>query len=272
MYCKKFRGILRSNNFQHYKLSLVRVRCKMWSCAYCAEKNSRMWRYSIIKQVHDKFPDSQWSFFTITISLPDFDTLKRRERAIKSAKIFRDNANTLMMRLKRQYGKFQYIRVLESHKSGQLHAHFLANFIFTDLEQESRGKGKEVSISASLKEHAIACNFGWVTHAENLQDEGGAWSPVRAVSYVTKYITKDSQMIVAEHKNLGVRKIVTSRGFISPFNPKNKQESDATWYIASPVSKPIADEIGLDNIFDVNRKKTLEEIDFTGDYYPPKES
>lgn len=272
MYCKKFRGVLRSNNFQYYKLSLVRVRCKMWSCGYCAEKNSRMWRYSIIKQVHEKFPNEQWSFFTITISLPDFDTLKRRERAIKSAKIFRDNANTLMMRLKRQYGKFQYIRVLESHKSGQLHAHFLANFTFTDLEQENRGKGKEVSISASLKEHAIACNFGWVTHAENLQDDSGAWSPVRAVSYVTKYITKDSQMIVAEHKNLGVRKIVTSRGFISPFNSKNKKESDATWYIASPVSKPIAEEIGLENIFDVNRKKTLEEVDFTGDYYPPKES
>jgi len=272
MYCKKFRGILRSNDFQNYKLALARVRCKMWSCGYCAEKNARMWRYAIIKQVHEKFPHMKFCFFTITISLPNFDDLKKKERAIQSAKIFRDNADTLMKRLKRQYGKFEYIRVLESHKSGQLHAHFLASFQFSDLGQESRGKGKYVSISASLKQHAIDCNFGWVTHAENLQDEGGAWSAVRAVSYVTKYITKDNEMIVSEHKNLGVRKIVTSRGFISPFNPKNKAETDSTWYIASPISYPAATEIGLEDIFDVNRKKTLEESDFISDYYPSRES
>lgn len=274
-------------------------------------KNATQWRYAIIKQVVEKTSSkckisikrhnrpliltirykkplkpilaaikakkewSSWSFFTVTVALKDFDSLSEETRAKKSAYIFKMNSDKLMKRLKREYGNFQYIRVLEQCENGQLHAHFLATLKFTDIKMEHRSDGKEVSISPILKAHLTACGFGWVSHAENLQDKDGLlWSAKRSVSYVTKYMTKETGEFNEYRSGLHVRKIQTSRGILSPFNPKfnHKQEDSADWFISVGIHKKLAEEIGLEKIYDVNRKKTLEDSDFLlDDYYPPNE-
>ena len=212
---------------------------------------------------------------TITIRLKNSKILNKKTLERRSAYLIRKNADKLMKRLKRQYGKFEYVRVLEQHKSGQLHIHIMASFHFSDLYFEKRGGDKKISVSKSLKNHALACGFGYITHAENLVDaDGQAWVAKRAVSYITKYITKDTKSFDALRKGLGVRKIQTSRGILSPFNAKNKNEDDETvWFMSQTVHISEAKNIGFSKVFDVNRKKTLEKSDFNNDdlRYPSDE-
>lgn len=271
MYCKNFQGIVRTDEIAPYKLTLARVRCKQWSCLYCAQKNAQMWRVALTRQMIDKFPNEKWSFFTITVHLKEHKNLSEEERSRKSARVFRDNADALMKRLKRQHGNFAYVRVLEEHKQGGLHAHFVASFHFDDLKKEKR-KDKYVTISKSLKKHAIDCGFGYITHAENLIDKENneQWASKRVVGYVTKYVTKDSEHFTDFRSGLNIRKIQTSRQFISPFNPKYK-EQDITWHIGFPIHVSLAEELDF-SIYDLNRKKQLEPNDFAGNgHYPSKE-
>lgn len=275
-YCKEFKGVLRSTNFQNHALSLVRVRCKKWSCPYCAEKNAMMWRVSLTKQIMEKFGLTKWGFFTVTIGLKDFHSLSPDERLKRSSIIFKKNCDRLMKRLRRQYGNFAYVRVLEQCKNGQLHAHFLAHIHFADLYKEPRkAKDKKtvymVSVSKSLKKAVIECGFGWASHAENLSDAEGNWEAKRVVGYITKYITKESELIAEFCRDHKIRKMQTSRHFISPFNDKNKEDSEADWFISVPIHITLAQSIDFD-VYDLNRKKTLSPDDFTiSEYYPPDE-
>jgi len=310
MYCKGFKGVLRSTNFQSYSLALVRVRCKKWSCLYCAEKNALMWRVSLTRQmiemsnikagsirikkhrkmiyfmpadkckikpsiaaIAQKRTFSRWAFFTVTVALRNHKGMTPDERLEKSALIFKHNADRLMKRLRRQYGSFAYVRVLEQCANGQLHAHFIGNIKFTDLIQEPhKGKDKKtavlVSVSPSLKKVVIECGFGWASHAENLSSEGDDWSAKRVVGYITKYITKSDERITDFCRTEKIRKMQTSRHFISPFNDKNKGDSEADWFISLPIHISMAEDLKF-SVYDLNRKKELTADDFTlSDYYP----
>jgi len=248
----------------------------MWSCATCARINARMWRYALIKQFLALSELPSFSFFTLTIRLADFHQLTNRERAEKSAKIIRDSAEKLFKRLKRLYGNFTYVRVIESHKSGLLHIHVIASFHFTDITLAYRGsvsgKKKYVKTSKTLKKISVECGFGYIVHAENLVSDNENWNALQVVSYVTKYITKDFEYIESVQKGLRIRKIVTSRDLLSPFNGKFKiTEGALKWTLGLPVSLEFAEFIDF-NIYDMDRKKRISKADY-GDniYYPVKE-
>jgi len=267
--CRNFALIAVTDESKNYSKEMVRVRCKMWSCDYCAVVNARMWRYALTKQMTDRFLECQWSFFTVTVFLPDFHQISYEERQKKSALAIKENSNKLMMRLKYQFGKFTYIRVVESMKSGLLHLHFLASFWWTDLVIEIEGD-KRVSRSETLSKMASGVGLGWVAHAENLVGENGEYlSPKRAVGYVTKYITKNSDYTRLLMSHLNIRKMQTSRDLYSPFNERFKHDSDTLWIIRVRIHKEevIQSEKG---IYDINRKKKIEIADFgDGIVYPP---
>jgi len=235
-----------------------------------------MWRVSLTRQMIEKFKDEKWSFFTVTVALKGHKAMTPDERLEKSALIFKYNADKLMMRLKRKWGKFAYVRVLEQCANGQLHAHFIASFWFDDLTQEyHKAKDKKtrvvVSISPSLKKSVIECGFGWASHAENLSSGGETWSPKRVVGYITKYITKSDERITDFCRTEKIRKMQTSRHFISPFNDKDKEDSDAEWYISVPIHYTLAQSLDF-SVYDLNRKKQLEPQDFgLSEYYPQLE-
>lgn len=265
-YCKNFRSVLRTHDYQDFVVTIARARCKMWSCATCARINAKMWRYALIKQLLELSSMPKFSFFTLTIRLADFHQISNRERAEKSATLIRESADKLFKRLKREYGNFTYVRVIESHKSGLLHIHVIASFHFSDIRLVYRGskQGKKrfVKTSDTLKKMSTECGFGYIVHAENLEDQSGEWDALRVVSYVTKYITKDFEYIESVQKGLRVRKIVTSRDLLSPFNDKFKEkENDMVWKLGLPIYKEFAEFVNY-NIYDMDRKKKIDETDY----------
>lgn len=275
-YCKNFRNVLRTHDYEDYVLTVIRGRCKMWSCATCAKINARMWRYALTKQFVEIKPLPNFCFFTLTVHLRDFHELNNRARAEKSAKVIRENSDKLWKRLRRLFGSFTYVRVIESHKSGLLHIHVVASFHFTDVKLTYRGsvsgKKKWVKTSKILKDISTECGFGYIVHAENLASNGENWNALQVIGYVTKYITKDSEYVENVQKGLRVRKIVTSRDLLSPFNAKFKiKESDMKWTLGLPVSIEFAEFVNF-NIYDLDRKKRISKEDY-GDniYYPTKE-
>jgi len=225
--------------------------------------------------IHLKKMWQNWAFFTVTIALKKHKNMTPDERLEKSALIFKKNADRLMKRLRRQYGNFAYIRVLEQCVNGQLHAHFLANLRFLDLIKEPhKARDKKtvvmVSVSPSLKKTVVECGFGWASHAENLESNGETWEAKRVVGYITKYVTKEDGRISDFCRTEKIRKMQTSRHFKSPFN-EEKEEGDADWFISAPVHITLAQHIDF-SLYDLNRKKEVSRGDYAlSDYYPAKE-
>jgi len=46
------------------EIGFVRLRCKMWTCEYCAKINRLQWRAKLIHHIHAT--QGAWSWFTLT--------------------------------------------------------------------------------------------------------------------------------------------------------------------------------------------------------------
>jgi len=170
----------------------------------------------------------EWSFWTLTMPSM-FHKLKDEEtRARYSLKSIRKNWDKFMKFMKRKYGKFEYVRVFETHESGCLHIHFLANFWIPDKDYktvyDASGK-KDYSYSADMKKDAVYYGWGKMHSVENLPIGDFA----RTVGYVTKYMTKLSDVGRGEFGR--IRRIQVSMGWA-----KWKKEGDTVnWELESGI-------------------------------------
>lgn len=168
-----------------------------------------------------------------------------------------------MKRLKREYGKFQYVRVVEQHQSGAAHIHLLASFNASDIRTVTRRDGSTYSYSKAIKGHAVECGFGYIIDNRNIANEGDE-KIYHVAAYVTKYMTKDLIETDQTRKKWRVRKIQTSRA-IKRLNFDTERE----WVLKSGV---MVDEfVNSDSIwFDVTRGKPIVIESFRGGIaYPP---
>lgn len=241
-YCKNFRGIVHSE-YQPSKHIFSRTRCKMWQCPYCWKVNQAQWRAVLFKQLPAL--SKVWSFHTITMKSSDH-THKR------TAETIRTKWDVLMKRLKRAYGNFSYVRVLEQHRSGEWHIHLLASFhISPDDLRTVRNKDGSIKYqySAFLKRTVFPeCGFGKISSVSNLMPELGddTGSVAKAIGYVTKYMTKRDDGFETTAKQAKIRIIQTSRDI--KFKP---EKSDEQWMLKSGV---YLDEIMRGEIWiDLNR-------------------
>lgn len=249
---------------------LAHLRCKQWSCSYCAQQNAKIWRAKLLKGINES--ECNWAFVTIT--LPSWvHKRKKSERYEIGLKLIQSNWDRFMKRLKREYGKFEYLRVLETHKTGVIHIHLLMGTFIPDSVRKTRKKdGSVYHASKTLKKHLVECGFGYIHDARNLTDseahesiDSKAWNAGSVAGYVTKYITKDLTRYDEQRKGLKVRKIQCSQAFIG----KDEKESGSKWVMRSPLHA--SEVIGVNvTWFDVTLQKQVNSDDFTdSDIYPP---
>lgn len=202
-----------------------------------------------------------WSFWTITMP----SHLHRLETPEKRAKFsllrIRSNWDRFMKYMKRKYGKFQYVRVFETHESGCLHIHFLASFHVPkeDYRTANVGTKEEYGYSSDLKDAIfLVYNFGKMHSVQNLPENDFA----RTVGYVTKYMTKEDDFVSKYLSTTRVRRIQSSQGIGAV--PKSKGEYE--WTIVHGVSRWENEEVGT---FDLNRKIVIKEENFEGGAWYP---
>lgn len=226
------------------KIPFIRLRCGMWTCEYCAEKNRSIWRARIINHIVQN-SEKEWSWFTLTAH-------SKARGAFRSITNLRRAWDKLIKRMKRKYGEFDYVRIFEQHKDGSYHIHCICSIYFDDIYYRVSRKGKKAGVpvpySMWIKYAAMDLKTGMYTHAENFADRFLAIANVKnevgqkegidqtvtefeikamqaglVASYITKYATKQTPEFKDEIGR--VRTIQTSQGWLRP----EKQKDAAKW-------------------------------------------
>jgi len=230
-YCARFKKVL--TTYSDVQNRLVRTRCKMWDCRYCANINRKRWRAVLLSYFNSEEGRTKvWSFNTITIPRYIHRHSMVQARIELSLAFIRTNWDRLIKRLKREYGNFSYVRVLEQHQSGVLHIHLLASFHLTDLHTGYGKRGKAYSYSPKFKSHVTACGFGFISNSQNILDEHG--EPANAgyvAGYPLKYMTKQSESFATAMRGRRCRRVLTSRDIGSP----QVQESSDIWWLRDGI-------------------------------------
>ena len=253
MYCKKFPMHALSDTSK-----LIRLRCKKWSCEFCAEINKREWRYHL----RDKFKDfDQFSFITITC-------LGWQHRENMTLAMLMKSWPNLRKRLKRAFGKFSYVRVFEQHKSGEFHLHALITYCprdaFTAQGKRSkawskvgrawryRGEGY-----AELLHHVNELGLGYVCDLTPLLCDEKHGQANGVIAYVTKYMHKQERLMK------GVRWVQCDKG-----TPKRGRVGDDVWELCHRVTAETLD-YHEGQINDLTRRKIITYDDLVDGSYPP---
>lgn len=267
MFCPAFSGIAIKNELDEKQQKLLsRLRCKSWSCDFCAKGNRSRWQAFLL----DVLPaiSEVWSFHTLT--LPAW--IRKRgdwtpeDRTVASLSLIRGNWDKLMKRIKRQVGAVQYFRVFEKHGDGVLHLHFLLSHTIPHDELKKVMPKKTTQDHEPetyyywrwLKDNAPECGFGFMTSSENLTD------PVKAVGYTTKYMTKEDIYIGDMLSKYRIRRFQSSQGIGSQ---EDWGRGEDFWEVRSFIEEKELDE---QTYYDLNVKSVVKKsmMGNQGEYPP----
>jgi len=262
--CKRFQAVIVASDNDR----IARARCKMWTCAYCARKNAQQWRAGIAQSLA-RLDVHNWTFFTFTLDSAYHDkALSEKARYEASLSFIKRTWDTLMKRLKRAYGKFEYVRVLEQHKSGAIHIHMLAGCKVHDVKAKTRynrRKGvNETTYQAPLITDMLKdLKYGKIYDARPLEDNAltnmATIKPVNEIcAYITKYMTKHSDTFQTVVKG---RKIQTSRGI----KKLNLEDGEDVWILKHAIYADSENPYPMD--LSIKRRVTLEDYE-GGAVYP----
>lgn len=253
------------------RMDMVHVRCKQWSCRYCAPANARLWKDYILKRLsREDFEGKSWVFVTITAhedshKISPQATLKNLQRGW----------GKLYHRIKTfNNGKaFDYIRVFEKHENGKYggyHMHLIMSIgdAFADkkeafarvLEREkiARKQGKkprkrlkrEKHPARWIKDACRACRMGYEADMKQIGQ-----TTTKVASYMTKYISKQLEILEFPPR---MRRIQSSVKFGSP--KRRKTGNVRQWMPRSAIYKSDLEDFDL--IFDMTRNHVISEDDF----------
>lgn len=255
--CKNYRAILKTSDDEKQDM-FFRARCKQWNCEECAVTNARIWRAYIIDTLNKKFPEARWSFCTITIKKSVHKLATKQERILASVQEYQKKWNSFITRMKALFGKFEYVRVIEMHKSGVLHIHFLASVQFDDIVHTKSGLVYSKKFLSVVK----GAKFGYIANTQNL--DTSKFHAGGVAGYITKYMTKEKAEFHQAVHGLRVRRVQTSRNFGSP---SNENENHYNWKIRSTITQDDLKRAYASGkeLYDLNRKRVLDWDDFTLD-------
>lgn len=205
----------------------TRLRCKQWHCEFCAKKNASIWRAFLA----EKLPTigSEWFLLTLTAH-----SLTRSKNA--SMDNLRANLDRFWKRVRRVFGKVEYVRTFEKHPSSEaVHVHYivagLSSFVAVGCSSKlqpmavgcntRRGRNGVWAIKTWIKIVAQECSIGYIADVRLLEGEIS-----RAIWYVTKYLTKAQ----ADLHVKGLRHVQTTRRIGSP-----KAMGDLDWTTAAYI-------------------------------------
>lgn len=280
-FCPNMKLIMVSQWQEKKNLDLLHVRCKQWTCPYCAPVNARVWKNYILNRLaKEDFRGKDWCMLTITAH-----ENAHKAGALYTLKNLQNGFKRLYHRLKRwNGGGFEYLRIFEKHtegKYGGFHMHIIADLGATHsrkkveflhvLEREKRAKKqgkkprkrlkKEIHPQRWLINNARACGMGYEADFKYIGNIAQ-----RTASYMTKYISK--QLDILEFPP-HMRRVQSSRRFGSP---KRKDGGNVrNWKAKAAIFRE--DLNSYEKIIDLTMKRivTLEEDFSHGElWYPPE--
>lgn len=171
-----------------------RVRCKQWSCPFCAKKNAAMLR-GLIQKALKGYMETQgqaeaklrYHIKLVTLTMPGKEyrsasSLEEREKLIKK------NLDKLLKALRKKRGVNQWIWVKEAQRDGTPHIHL----ILIGAGIADKGLLKDV-----VKLWSDKYGMG-NADVEVVMNAGGA------AAYVAKYLTKGKGAGMKNHKVYGM--------------------------------------------------------------------
>lgn len=226
------------------KALLTRLRCKRWSCAYCAEKNARMWQYWLIKRL----PEVSDEWWLMTLTAPP--NVRGR---VESLEAIRGNIDRLIKRMKRVFGEgIEYVRVFEKHPTSEaVHAHFIVTGVTpyvaigcsVKLQEMAmgvltrNGRNGVWAVRSWLKKVSWEVGMGYIADIKKFVGDNKI-----AAFYVTKYLTKDQQAIDVPY----LRHVQVTKGIGSPEFEKNYQWTPASYITARTFEEPNTEITDID--------------------------
>jgi hypothetical protein len=132
----------------------------------------------------------------------------------------------LRKRIIREWGKIEYVAVVEQHRSGWPHVNVLiynerlaAECRASEQVQKRDGvlilEGYKRVRARWLRRHAVASGFGPITYLEPMKDQRGmAGYLVKLADQLSGEVSKDSQVPVLAPRHF--RRLRASRGFLPP--------------------------------------------------------
>lgn len=254
-FCENFNAIITAKD-GNTRL-LTRTRCKMWTCAYCANINRKIWQARIIEHINQN-KDLDWSWFTLTAH-------SKKRGAKSSIKNLRGAWDKLIKRIKRKYSqidKIHYIRVFEEHKDGSYHLHCIISLKWQNIKIRASKDGSSTSYDKWLAKQARELKIGYYTHAANFDGKHAGY----IAGYVVKYMTKLS---VTMKQELGrIRHIQTTQGWT-----KFENENPLDWNMKSGYYEDdlIEDIKSKTKVLDIQTGQYVTYDDFLDTYiYPPE--
>lgn len=257
-FCTRYRRVAWSHQPDDVCL-FTRLRCKQWDCAYCANANRKMWHAFLSGQL--PLVSNDWWLVTLTAH-------SRMRQQQQSYKNLQRGIDVIMKRIRRVFGKVEYVRVFEKHPtSAALHAHLLVSdlsaFVIPGCHKNMQpgflavlvrtGHTGTWSIRTWLKKTAQECKLGYQAEVERVRNEYSVW-------YVTKYLQKASQQITIK----GLRHVSTSHRVGSPLG-----ESNHRWEVGNFITgMDILAEETLQDL-QTGKKISAREIVQMG-IYPPE--
>lgn len=214
---------------------MTRLRCKQWSCPYCADKNARTWQYWLIKRLPEVSPD--WWFVTLTAH-----SNKRTE--LQSLMNLRDNIDRLIKRVRRVFGlPIEYVRVFEVHPTSEaVHVHFvmsgLTPFVVNGFSVKHqpmalgvmtrKGYAGTWSVKTWFKKICQELKMGYIADVQKIEGD-----QAKVAFYVTKYLTKEQGKISVPY----LRHVQVTTAIGKPVFDENH-----TWTPASYITSRTFDE------------------------------
>lgn len=205
----------------------TRLRCKQWSCEFCAKKNASIWR-AFLKE---KLPAISREWYLVTFTA--HSNTRSKQASLQN---LRGNIDALFKRVRRVFGSVSYVRTFERHPSSKaIHAHFIVAGItpFVAVGHSAKMRPMAVGVLKRAERNGVWSVKTWFKI--NAQDVGIGYicdvrliegEPLFAVLYVCKYLTKSQQDLDVK----GLRHVQTTRDIGSP-----KTDNDAVWHTAAYI-------------------------------------
>lgn len=171
--------------------TMVRLRCKSWQCGYCAAKNRELWRSHLKKRIGKI--GGLWWFITLTAH----ENTRTPDTSLSNLRVGLDK---LFKRLRRVYGRIDYVRVYEVHQTGAFHAHLVVQGLSARVAVMAGKNGENYyrpaigniwrrtwGIQTYFRRVAREVGMGYMVDVQNVE------TIPQVVNYVTKYMTKEAQ-------------------------------------------------------------------------------
>lgn len=251
--CENFKGILLGVNSDTALIAYAR--CKMWTCAYCAERNRAHWRALILNSINQR-PHIRWQFWTYTAHE---NATNSYECMINLQKGWTRLYGRVYRWAEKNLYNVYYVRVYEYHKNDRIHVHMIIGF--EEMEGIHCCRQKFPFKTKWLKDNARKSGMGYECKVIEMEN----WNAGRITGYIAKYMTKMEKPLPKDTRRIQTDQEFIIKGYDYPGN-------DMHWSLMNDFSEDdfrILSDTGKE-ITDLAKKRKIEAIDFDldGNYKP----